>query len=186
VDGLLRHAVSLANTQLEGRFLFGGARDDARPYELTGSSGSLDFIDTSPSGDHSVEISAQQRVPTNHSGSEVFGSSTSGVLASLRDLASALESDDTGRIGTALNEVTRVFDHVQQLLVDTGVRSNHLEMTRANLDAMEHNLLALKSDLEEVDLEEAVSQLIGRQNVFQAAMLATSRVMGLTLTDYLR
>ena len=44
----------------------------------------------------------------------------------------------------------------------------------------------LKSDVEEVDVEEAVTELVSRQTAYQAAMLATSRVMGLTLADYLR
>ena len=34
--------------------------------------------------------------------------------------------------------------------------------------------------------EEAMVDLIGRQTSYQAAMMATSRVMGMTLADYLR
>ena len=36
------------------------------------------------------------------------------------------------------------------------------------------------------DFEQAVTELVGRQTAYQAAMLATSRVMGMNLTDYLR
>ena len=36
------------------------------------------------------------------------------------------------------------------------------------------------------DFEQAVTELVGRQTAFQAAMLATSRVMGMNLADYLR
>jgi len=31
-----------------------------------------------------------------------------------------------------------------------------------------------------------VTELVGRQTAFQAAMLATSKVIGMNLTDYLR
>jgi flagellin-like hook-associated protein FlgL len=43
-----------------------------------------------------------------------------------------------------------------------------------------------KSNLEDVDYETAITQLMSRQNAYQAAMMATSKVIGLTLTDYLR
>jgi flagellar hook-associated protein 3 FlgL len=59
-------------------------------------------------------------------------------------------------------------------------------VTSANLDAFDVNLKTLKSGLEDVDMEQAVTELVSRQSAYQAAMLATSRVMGLTLADYLK
>ena len=63
---------------------------------------------------------------------------------------------------------------------------NQLEITGANLAALDVTLTTFKSDLQEVDFERAVTELVGRQTAFQAAMLATSKVMGMNLTDYLR
>jgi flagellin-like hook-associated protein FlgL len=40
--------------------------------------------------------------------------------------------------------------------------------------------------LSEANYEEAMTELISRQTAYQSAMLATSRVIGMTLTDYLR
>jgi len=37
-----------------------------------------------------------------------------------------------------------------------------------------------------VDMEEAITEMVARQTAYQAAMQASSRVMGLSLTDYLR
>jgi flagellar hook-associated protein 3 FlgL len=39
--------------------------------------------------------------------------------------------------------------------------------------------------LEDADMEKAITELVSRQNTYQAAMLATSRVMGLNLANYL-
>jgi len=38
----------------------------------------------------------------------------------------------------------------------------------------------------EVDAAEAFTEAVARQTAYQAAMLASSRVMGLSLADYLR
>jgi flagellin-like hook-associated protein FlgL len=43
-----------------------------------------------------------------------------------------------------------------------------------------------RSNLQELDLEEAVTHLVARQNAYQAALLTTSRLMNLSLADYLR
>jgi len=75
---------------------------------------------------------------------------------------------------------------VQNLIGDAGARSNHLRLATSNLEALEINLRTFKSDLEEVDLEKAITDLVGRQTAYQAAMMATSRVMGMTMMDYLR
>jgi flagellin-like hook-associated protein FlgL len=37
-----------------------------------------------------------------------------------------------------------------------------------------------------VDQEKAITDLVTRQTAYQSAMLATSRVLGMTLTDYLK
>jgi flagellar hook-associated protein 3 FlgL len=75
---------------------------------------------------------------------------------------------------------------VQVLLGDVGARMQQLEVTTANIDALDGQMRALKSQIEEADIEQTVTELVSRQTAYQAAMLATSRVMGLNLADYLR
>lgn len=55
----------------------------------------------------------------------------------------------------------------------------------ANVEALEFNLKTLRSDLAEVDLEEALTDLVSRQTTLQAAMAAASRMLSTTLADYL-
>jgi flagellar hook-associated protein 3 FlgL len=61
-----------------------------------------------------------------------------------------------------------------------------LEVTSSNLDALETNLKTFKSNLGDADQEQAVTNLLAHQTTYQAAMLATSRVIGMTLTDYIQ
>lgn len=186
VEGLLRHAVALGNTQLDGYYLFGGGAADVRPYAVDESGATLAFTSTDPTGDHKVEIGPQHQVLTNHAGLEIFGTTSSGVLAALRELGEALGTDDLTDLTTALSGLDVALDDVQGLIAEAGVRYNNLDIARANIEAVELGFLSLKSELEEVDIEEAVTDLVSRQTSYQAALLAASRVMGLTLTDYLR
>ena len=85
-----------------------------------------------------------------------------------------------------MNQLDNAFNSVQALVGDVGARGKQLDTTQQNLVAYQSNLTAFKSDLQDVDVEQAVTELTNRQMAYQAAMLATSKVMGLTLTDYLK
>lgn len=184
VDQIFRFLVSLGNTRFGEGYLFGGVRSDQRPYDVADTGTYLDFTTTSPGGELMVEISGGQTLAANHDGVAVF--ETTGALAAVRDLARALGGNDRDGIRDATLALDGALGGVQALIGDIGARMNALQMTSANLDALEINLSTFKSDLEEVDLEKAVTELVSRQAAFQAAMLATSRVMGMNLTDYLR
>jgi flagellin-like hook-associated protein FlgL len=51
---------------------------------------------------------------------------------------------------------------------------------------LQDNFEAYRAKLAEVDVEEEFTELTSRQAAYQAAMLATSKVSGMSLTDYLR
>ena len=63
-----------------------------------------------------------------------------------------------------------LYSATQTLIGDVGARMNQLEVTGANLNALEITLTTFRSDLHEIDFEEAVTELVGRQTAFQAAM----------------
>jgi len=184
VDELLKHAVTLANTRVGDEYLFGGTDANTRPYDVLTTPGDVDFTTTSPAGVHQVEIAEGRFLTTTHNGVEVFEDTR--VLSSLRDLSRALAGNDEAGIATAMADIDGALTGVNNLIGDVGARVHRLDLTRTNLEAMEANLLSFRSELEEVDIEAAVSELMSRQTTLQAAMLATSRVMGLTLADYLR
>ena len=187
VDQLLRTAVSLGNTRHGDAYLFGGAQAAVAPFAIDETDpDDLGFTATGSPGAHRVEIASGQLLSTTHDGTEVFGTTTQGPLAALRDLSRALAADDQDAIGLAGERLSAALTDVQTLVGDLGARANQLQITSANLGALEITLTTFKSDLQEVDFEQAVTELVGRQTAFQAAMLATSRVMGMNLTDYLR
>lgn len=182
VDQLLEFVVGLGNTRVGESYLFGGDQAVA-PFSAPSTDPPV-FATTPPTGNHQVEISSGQYLKANHNGTEVF--LDTGALQALYDLSAALGTGDGAAVRNSLVGLENASSGVQNLLGDIGARSNQLQVTTANLDALEITLRTFKSDLEEVDLERAVTELVGRQTAFQAAMLATSRVMGMTLTDYLR
>jgi flagellar hook-associated protein 3 FlgL len=194
VDQLLQAAIQLGNTRFGDEYLFGGQNADRAPFDAgqTGTTPAYVSLDPAtglpgdPSGVNQTEISAGRYMQATHDGKQVF--LDSGVFQALRGLSDALADTESpqAKIQASLGDLDEAFDQVQTLIGENGARVNQLDVTSANLDAFAINLKTLKSDVEEVDVEEAVTELVSRQTAYQAAMLATSRVMGLTLADYLR
>lgn len=181
VDVLVDAAVHAANTRYGNGYLFGGDAPDQPPFDADG----IRDVSLHTSG-HQVDIGigGSNWFESNHNGEEVF--EDTGVLTALKDLSTALGSGDTADIGNALTSIDDAFGQVQEKLSEVGARTNRLEVARSNVEALDLNLQTLRSDLEDADIEEAVSELVGRQMAYQSALLAASKIMSTTLTDYLR
>lgn len=180
VDQLIASAVQVGNQQHEGEYLFGGMQSGTKPF----TTNAPPFSAVPPTGTRTAEISQAQYLITNHNGTEVFLDSN--VLGALNELSAALGADDVTAIQNSLASLDGAHDAIQNLIGDVGARSSQLEVTSSNLTALDTQIRTFKSVLLDADVEQAVTELVSRQNTFQAAMLATSRVMSLNLADYLR
>lgn len=180
VDNLLSFATSLGNTQYQGTYLFGG--DNATTAPVTSTPPFYDVA--APSGTHTTEISSGQLFKSNHNAKELL--LDTGALQSLKDLSTALGNNDAAGIGAALTSLNTSQQGIQSLVGDLGARENQLQVTGSNITALQANLSTFKSNLSQVDQEKAITDLVTRQTAYQSAMLATSRVLGMTLTDYLK
>jgi flagellar hook-associated protein 3 FlgL len=193
VKSLIGQIIQVGNTKLGDGFLFGGSNSmDAAPFDQN-QTGQLPAYVTVPAGasaprlpqgSRSVEISAAQTMPGAHDGDTVFVQS--GVLSSLQSLYDGLVANDPAAISASEGQLDDAMNKTQALVGDVGARRNRVDAATASLEVMEANLQSKKSDLSEVDMEQAITQMMARYTAYQAAMMASSKVMGLSLTDYLR
>jgi flagellar hook-associated protein 3 FlgL len=204
VRALLAQAVSVANTKVGDDYLFGGLNSDGRPPfdpdgalfvpadpPPAGSPPGAPPVPRFPAGTRIVEAGAGgQRAQGAHDGTTVFlggapGGST-GVLPALRQLEAALTGGDQTQLGAALGALDAAFTGLQTTVGEVGARQNQADALKTGLAALDATLAQQKSGLSEVDAEQAITEMISRQTAYQAAMLASSRVMGMSLADYLR
>jgi flagellar hook-associated protein 3 FlgL len=85
-----------------------------------------------------------------------------------------------------LNSIDGALDSLQTLIGETGANEQQLTTTTQNLAALKTNVTTFQTDLQGVDIEQAMTELTTRQTAYQAAMLAMSKVSDLTLTNYLK
>jgi flagellar hook-associated protein 3 FlgL len=188
IQQIFQQIVSIGNTKVGNEFLFGGETSTTAPFTATGSGATLDYTTTNPQGQRDLAIGAGQTIAAGHDGTQLL--LTTGVLDAVKSLSQALDpsSSNYGQAGitSALTSIDTAFDNVQSLVGEVGGTANRLSVTQQNLSAYKTNVTTLKSGLSDVDLEAAITEMTSRQTAYQGAMLATSKVMGLTLTDYLK
>lgn len=181
IDSIIDSAVALGNTKYQSDYLFGGNDVTDAPLSNTPPFYTGAAAD---SGAHTTEIAAGQIFKSNHNAKEIF--LDTGTLQALKDLSTALGANDTVGIAAASASLQSAQQGIQAVVGDLGARENQLDNAGSNLDALKTNLTTFKSSLSEVDQETAITELVTRQTAYQSAMLATSRVIGMTLTDYLK
>ncbi|MEO7361276.1 MAG: hypothetical protein ABI120_13170 [Gemmatimonadaceae bacterium] len=190
IDQLIDYTVSLGNTKFAGDYLFGGTRGNEQPLKnpalvtdpftnlLNGANQPVN-----PSGSIPIEISDGHYVNPNHNATEVFLDTN--ALQALRDLSTALGINDVPGINAAMQTLQNSNDSVQSLIGTQGARGSEFLVTKDQLDAQEVSLTTYRSDLRDIEIEKAMVELAGRTTGYQAAMTATSKVLGLSLANYL-
>jgi len=190
VDQLISFAVDLGNTRIGDDYLFGGTRATERPFAVPANVAApfSRLVDASnnpvdPSGSTPIEVADGKYVTPNHNGTEVF--LTTDALESMRALSTALGANNVAGIGAALDRINTANSNVQTLIGTQGARSNELDIARSNLDSLELTLTTFRSDLRDTEVDKALAELVGKQTLYQAAMGATTRILGLSLANYL-
>lgn len=190
VDQLLDLAAQLGNTRFGDEYLFGGTRSGEAPFVTPPPASPTSFSaltqngnPVDPSGNPTLEIGDNKFVTPTHNGTQVLLDTDS--LAALRALSDALGANDTAAIRAATDRLTAANSNVQALVGTQGARINEMEEANNRLDQMETDLLAYRSDLRDTEIDKAMVDLVGKQTLYQAAMGATSRILGLSLANYL-
>ncbi len=179
-QGMVDSAIGFGNTRFAGTYLFGGAYPDRLPFA---SDGSYDAA-LPPIGPHQIVIAPGRMLQTGHDGLTVLVNSD--VLASMQQLQAALFANDDAAIDQSILDLERAFDNVQEILGEIGGQALQLDAAESDAEAKRVALTEERAEVEEVGLDEAITELATRETALRAALFAISRVEGTTLTEFLR
>lgn len=149
VQSILQQVIGEANSQYGGSYLFGGNQVQASPYDSSGNY-------TGDIGTNSVTFSNGTKVQTNFDGQTIFGNTSSGLIATLTSLASALNGGNQAAVAAALPQLQTALTNLAAARGNLGI----------NLSSVT-NLVTTAND-ETTTLQTSVSNLVN-VNVAQAA-----------------
>jgi flagellar hook-associated protein 3 FlgL len=190
-DALLEQLVALSNSPADDGYQLGGVLSANEPFSVTrdadGQIDSVSYVGGTFSA--SLEIAEGDAL----SGRLVGGDADSGLLISdasdafaplieMRDLLLAGENlADSG----VQEQIDTAFDRSLIGRASIGAHLEHLEFVDGLRLEQEQLLTENLSDLEDIDMAEAVTELSEKQVAYEAALAMTSQAMNVSLLNYL-
>jgi flagellar hook-associated protein 3 FlgL len=195
VDGLLRQVVALANTQVSGKYVFGGTKTDTTPFRLDDEANPTMVIYDGNGTPFSVRIGKDILVEVGLDGESVFGddsidwtdpaSGANNLFKTMIDLRDALNNNDVQGIEQAMARLDSHMQVAQRTISDIGTKDVRMDVKESIIADLKLTYTDRISTLEDADIAEAVTDLQAKQLAYQAALASSSSVMQLSLVDYL-
>lgn len=134
-----------------------------------------------------VNTGRNDRMVVNQIGSQAVGGAggANDLFQILADLKSSLEANDPGLVGASLDDLQAVQENITSRLSELGASLNRVSIKQETFTTLSDQLTTELSDLGDTDAVEAVTALNIKQNAYQAALLASSKAMSMSLMDYL-
>ena len=114
----------------------------------------------------------------------LFGASD--LIGTMMVLQNALENNDQEGSGLLLEHIDNALQHLLNQRATVGARGVRLESTDIRLINRDLSFTKLLSDVEDADLARLVIQLATYENNYQAALMASARIIQPTLLQFLR
>lgn len=199
IDQITENVVDLANTKYNGNYIFAGTSTTTEPYSIVrnaaGAITSIDYNGTPSTGDYErhVTISDGTTATINTTGDKVFGSynlgtgDNTGLLGNLVTLSNALATNDSAAISASITNFETNSNAALAARTKFAAVTQRFELTTNSINTTKMQLTSYKSDLEDVDLAQVLTELSAQKTALEATMSLTAQMLnGTSLLDYIR
>ncbi|SFF69909.1 flagellar hook-associated protein FlgL [Blastococcus tunisiensis] len=181
VASLREGLLSLANTLVQGRPLFGGVTTGSKAYNADGTwAGQAGPPVTR-------RLSESETVRVDLTGTEAFGPDGANLFDIVGRITANLTDPNAGALlETDLADLDVAIKRMSTAVADVGSRASRVDRAeQLNFDRS-LSLTARLGETENVDLPETIMRLQMQQVGYEAALAATAKAISPTLLDYLR
>jgi flagellar hook-associated protein 3 FlgL len=162
--------VALGNTNVAGRYIFGGFKDQVPPFEADGT-----FVGDSTTKE--VQAMPGLRVAASISGTTVFGTGQGNdIFATLDALVGALESNDAEAVRNTLPDLNVNEERVLSARSHVGALLDGVEMAHNVADRHAYRAEGEISRLLAVDEITAATDLLRAKSALEAALAVAQQI----------
>lgn len=185
-EAVLRQLIGLANTTVEGRYIFSGDADTTSPYglDLNAPNGATAYAGAAAT--RQFEDSNGTRISVSRTAQDIFDDPGGrSAFAAVNSLRVALVADDQAGIEAAMTGLRDARDLVSQQLAFYGTVQNEVAAGIDLASRRQTQIRVALADTREADLVEAAIEL--QQATFhrEAALNSRARIPRTSLFDYL-
>ncbi len=173
--------VRVTSTKVSGKYLFSGSEVGTEPLAL--NEGSYGY-----QGDEKallVEISPGEKIQVNVTGTESFSEPGTDLINTLTTLIQRLESGDVEGAKQSVDDIGVAEEMISKARVRVGTSRQRLDGVKTRLDQEFIQLTKAVSDMEDVDMAQAISELVQAETGLRATLSVGARMNQLNLFDIL-
>ncbi|MBW1914334.1 MAG: flagellar hook-associated protein FlgL [Deltaproteobacteria bacterium] len=185
VDGYLEQIITLANTQIGGRYVFSGTNTDIMPYELNNAETQVDYYGTRTP--FSIKIGSDTNMAVGRDGQGIFGENqdNDNIFKTFIDLKTSLQTNDISGIAGTLDKLESQMGTLNSNVSDISAKNLSLNTKKSIIQGLELSYIGRKSEIEDADLAEAIMNLSAKELAYNAALSASAKIMQRSLVDFL-
>lgn len=190
------NAIQLANTSDGQQYIFAGLTGKQQPISMSSTNSVITSIKWSGGGTQTVTIGNGITVPSNVDGVDIFNTAPSGtgnsLLATLQNINNHLNSGGTNvaaiqaQLQSDLNDLNGNIDNVSAQRAKLGGQMDRAEAATNQMNQLQNTLKQQKSNVEDANMADVISQLTTQQTVYEAALQTGSHLILPTLADTLK
>ena len=214
IDKLIDALVDLGNSSLGGKYLFAGKKNSQPPFYRDPGTGDVYYrgdtqrVSREIVFGSSYEVDAAGVTAYDALGTGVFGKLadpsdpanqiddplnpgqkmtrvTGGPMEVLAHVRDHLRNDDTEAINKSLEDLDNAIDVGLVQRVAVGARTRHLEAVKSQLDDQNAKLQQVLSNIQDADFPKLVIEMSQNDLVYQASLSVSSRLLQISLLQYL-
>lgn len=202
-EQLKEHLVDIANTKVNGKYIFNGSNTGEAPVKVDGEGNIVDDAGERIMNDNGtmkdekqlkfgekpvkIEVSDGTKIQANVDGNRVFGGEDeNNMFSAINKFVTALGDDKQKDISASISDLDEQIDDVVNARADLGARMNRMELIEDRLAEQKEVATKMMSSNEDVDYEVAITDLITQESMHRAALAAGSRIIQPSLMDFLR
>ena len=170
--------VSVANTQVAGRYIFNGTSVNTAPV----TSDANGVVVNSENDPYLVEVSRGIQLKANADPSQLFSQE---LFNTIGEIESELSADDM-ELDSLLQKFDGLVTAFSAERSDLGARYNRLELLESRIDNQEVLAKKVLSENEDVDMEKVYTDFITQESVHRAALQMGASIIQPSLVDFLR
>lgn len=177
LDQLQQHVQTLANTKVGDKYIFSGTKTSTPLYDSTTGYPEIDpGVPSAFEKDVKIELYDGIQLAAN--------SNTVSLFKNIDQMFQGIK-DKTMDYNTAITEINTQLNDLLVERAEVGARQNRVELMDDRLSSQLIIATKLMSENEDIDYEEAITDLITQESIHSAALSIGSRIIQPSLVDFL-
>jgi flagellar hook-associated protein 3 FlgL len=178
--GTIRDQVlQMANSRVNGSYVFSGDLTDKQPFDDTGTyqgdSGTKDYI-----------IGDNMQVNIKADGSQVFVQNGQNVFTVLSDLQDALNNNDSAAIANQFQSLNTLIGGLDTVRGVNAGQAQRLQATQNYNAGFKVNVQDMLSQTEDTDMASAIIDFQVQQAAYQSTLATAAKIIQPSLLDFLQ